>query len=41
MFNQFCYVHLSGRDPGEVDDEACIDTLANIFYRAIYCDQAG
>ncbi len=41
MFNQFCYVQLSGRDAGEVDDEACIDTLANIFYRAIYCDQAG
>jgi AcrR family transcriptional regulator len=37
MFNQFCYVQLSGRDPDDVDDEACITTLANIFYRAIYC----
>lgn len=36
MFNQFCYVQLSGRDPDDVDDEACITTLANIFYRAIY-----
>lgn len=34
MFNQFCFVRLGGtRDP---DDEACIATLANIFYRAIY-----
>lgn len=34
MFNQFCYVQLSGdRSP---DDTACINTLANIFYRAIY-----
>ncbi|PQM46224.1 hypothetical protein C1Y40_03610 [Mycobacterium talmoniae] len=36
MFNQFCYVQLSGvgADP---DDEACITTLSNVFYRAIYC----
>lgn len=36
MFNQFCYIQLSGaaNDP---DDHACIDTLANVFYRAIYC----
>jgi AcrR family transcriptional regulator len=39
MFNQFCYVQLAG--PGlsparAPDDQACIDTLANIFYRAIY-----
>ncbi|MCV7101308.1 TetR/AcrR family transcriptional regulator [Mycobacterium palustre] len=34
MFNQFCYVQLTGqRQP---DDEACIRTLANIYYRAIY-----
>ena len=41
MFNQFCYVQLSGRDPGDVDDDACITTLANIFYRAIYSTAAA
>jgi AcrR family transcriptional regulator len=43
MFNQFCYVQLSGRNSREhssPDDEACITTLANIFYRAIYCTAA-
>jgi AcrR family transcriptional regulator len=35
MFNQFCYVQLSGTR-GEPDDQACIQTLANIYYRAIY-----
>jgi AcrR family transcriptional regulator len=41
MFNQFCYVQLSGKatDTDDVDDEACITTLANIFYRAIYCKE--
>jgi AcrR family transcriptional regulator len=41
MFNQFCYVQLTGRDPDEVDDDACISTLANIFYRAIFCKEAA
>jgi AcrR family transcriptional regulator len=38
MFNQFCYIQLSGTrsDAGEPDDQACIQTLANIYYRAIY-----
>jgi AcrR family transcriptional regulator len=37
MLNQFCYLQLSGSaSTGEPDDEACIATLANIFYRAIY-----
>ncbi|ORV19520.1 TetR family transcriptional regulator [Mycobacterium celatum] len=39
MFNQFCYLQLSGARSylaGDPDDEACINTLANIFYRAIY-----
>jgi AcrR family transcriptional regulator len=39
MFNQFCYVQLAGprlSAAGAPDDQACIDTLANIFYRAIY-----
>jgi AcrR family transcriptional regulator len=41
MFNQFCYAQLSGKatDTDDVDDEACITTLANIFYRAIYCKE--
>jgi AcrR family transcriptional regulator len=39
MLNQFCYLQLAGPGSGPVgdpDDEACINTLANIFYRAIY-----
>ena len=36
MFNQFCYTQLSGPRSGEPDDDACIQTLANIYYRAIY-----
>lgn len=34
MFNQFCFVQLTGRT--EPDNAACIRTLANIYYRAIY-----
>jgi AcrR family transcriptional regulator len=39
MFNQFCYIQLGGTrsNAGEPDDQACIQTLANIYYRAIYC----
>jgi AcrR family transcriptional regulator len=42
MFNQFCYAQLSGKaqDADDVDDDACITTLANILYRAIYCKEA-
>ena len=38
MFNQFCYLQLGGADKGagEPDDRACIQTLANVYYRAIY-----
>jgi AcrR family transcriptional regulator len=40
MFNQFCYIQLSGARSTPAadnpDDQACIETLANIFYRAIY-----
>jgi AcrR family transcriptional regulator len=39
MLNQFCYLQLAGTRSSPVadtDDEACINTLANIFYRAIY-----
>ena len=35
MLNQFCYLQLSGDRPAP-DDEACIRTLSNIFYRAIF-----
>ncbi|WP_205876022.1 TetR/AcrR family transcriptional regulator [Mycobacterium camsae] len=38
MFNQFCYIQLSG-EPEDADDEACIRTLANIYYRAIYSEE--
>ena len=38
MFNQFCYIQLSGARSATSapDDHACIQTLANIYYRAIY-----
>jgi AcrR family transcriptional regulator len=36
MFNQFCYIQLSGARSGEPDDQACIQTLASIYYRTIY-----
>jgi AcrR family transcriptional regulator len=39
MLNQFCYTQLAGdksRSLDAVDDNACITTLANVFYRAIY-----
>jgi hypothetical protein len=50
MLNQFCYTQLSGdaaADTGQgggtkqVDDDACITTLANIFYRTIYHKEAA
>jgi len=36
MLNQFCYIQLSGDNAETVDDEACVRTLASIFYRTIY-----
>ncbi|KZS70330.1 TetR family transcriptional regulator [Mycobacterium kansasii] len=39
MFNQFCYIQLSGARVREPDDRACIQTLANIYYRAIYGEE--
>ena len=39
MLNQFCYLQLAGTGSSPAaapDDQACINTLANIFYRAIY-----
>ena len=42
MFNQFCYSQLAGDGRADaVDDEACIRTLANVFYRAIYHEETG
>ncbi len=40
MLNQFCYVQLATpRDDDGPDDAACIRTLANVFYRAIYAEE--
>lgn len=39
MFNQFCYIQLSGARAEEPDGQACIQTLANIYYRAIYGEE--
>lgn len=36
MLNQFCYTQLSGDGADTADDDACVTTLANIFYRTIY-----
>jgi AcrR family transcriptional regulator len=44
MLNQFCYTQLSGdaaADAVAVADDACITTLANIFYRTIYHNEAA
>ena len=42
MMNQFCYYQFSGAGRADaVDDEACITTLANVFYRTIYHKETG
>ena len=42
MLNQFCYTQLSGDAAADaVDDDACITTLANVFYRTIYHKETG
>jgi AcrR family transcriptional regulator len=41
MLNQFCYAQLSGDGAGTADDEACITTLANVFYRTIYYEETS
>jgi AcrR family transcriptional regulator len=42
MLNQFCYLQLASRtSSAEPDDQACIATLANIFYRAIYSKEGN
>jgi AcrR family transcriptional regulator len=41
MLNGFCYYQFSGDGKADaVDDEACITTLANVFYRTIYHKEA-
>jgi AcrR family transcriptional regulator len=40
MLNQFCYAQLSGDGADTADDQACVTTLANIFYRTIYSKEA-
>ena len=43
MLNQFCYTQLSGQaghSSAGVDDTACINTLADIFYRTVYHREA-
>jgi hypothetical protein len=41
MLNQFCYVQLSGDGARTADDEACVKTLANVFYRTIYLEETS
>jgi AcrR family transcriptional regulator len=41
MLNQFCYVQLSGDGARKADDDACIATLANVFYRTIYYEETS
>jgi AcrR family transcriptional regulator len=41
MLNQFCYTQLSGDGARTADDEACIATLANVFYRTIYYEETS
>ncbi len=41
MLNQFCYYQFTGDGKADVDDEACINTLANVFYRTIYHKETG
>ncbi len=36
MLNQFCYEKLANGRAATVDDEACIDTLAVVWFRSIY-----
>jgi AcrR family transcriptional regulator len=36
MLNQFCYTQLAGTGAQTVHDDACVTTLAAIFYRTIY-----
>ncbi len=40
MLNQFCYLQVAG-DGADPDDEACIATLSNIFYRAVYTKEVA
>jgi AcrR family transcriptional regulator len=47
MLNQFCYTQMSGGRAGDSagdgspDDNACVTTLARIFYRTIYHEETS
>lgn len=41
MLNQFCYAQLSGDGAATADDDACITTLAKVFYRTIYGEESS
>jgi len=41
MLNQFCYAQLAGAGAQTADDDACVATLAAIFYRTIYHKETG
>jgi AcrR family transcriptional regulator len=41
MLNQFCYTQLAGGAADDVDDEACVTTLATVFHRTIYAEGAA
>ena len=36
MLNMFCYEHLANGHAGDVDEERCIATLTEMWYRAVY-----
>ncbi|ULE34415.1 TetR/AcrR family transcriptional regulator [Mycobacterium sp. IDR2000157661] len=36
MLNQFCYQQLSGDRAESADDDACVRTLATVFFRTVY-----
>lgn len=36
LLNQFCYDNLANGREAEVDDEACVATLTDIWYRAVF-----
>ncbi len=41
MLNQFCYAQLAGAGAQTADDDACVATLAAIFYRTIYHEETA
>lgn len=41
MLNMFCYEHLANGAANDVDDERCIETMADVWYHAIYWKPDG